>query len=368
MAGIYFHVPFCRKKCTYCDFHFSTTFSGYRTELLELMSLEFNQRLNEINEPIQTIYFGGGSPGILTPKELEMLLKEPLRIAGNQLVELTLEANPEDVTQANLTAWKTLGINRISLGIQSVNKDILRWMNRNHTVEQSISALKLLEAYDFSLSIDLIYGVPNQEVSDVLKVIELLDLFHIEHLSAYALTKEPNTALDRWIQQGKTAEIDDEMQIKHYYTIQHELKVRNFTQYEVSNYAKNGQVAKHNTNYWEGKPYIGIGPGAHSFDGVSTRRWNVSNNQRYIKQQEWFELETLSENNIWNECWLTGLRTVNGVPLDKLQLLGGLSNTEMETLKKLQEGGMLRLENMHYILTDSAWLSADRLASELFRI
>ena len=129
MAGIYFHVPFCRKKCTYCDFHFSTTFSGYRTELLELMSLEFNQRLNEINEPIKTIYFGGGSPGLLTPKELEMLLKEPLRIAGNQLVELTLEANPEDVTQANLTAWRTLGINRISLGIQSVNTDILRWMN-----------------------------------------------------------------------------------------------------------------------------------------------------------------------------------------------------------------------------------------------
>ncbi len=332
------------------------------------MSLEFNQRLNEINEPIQTIYFGGGSPGILTPKELEMLLKEPLNLAGNQLIELTLEANPEDVTETNLTAWKNLGINRISLGVQSLNADILRWMNRNHTVEQSISALKLLEAYDFSLSIDLIYGVPNQEVIDVLKVIELLDLFHIEHLSAYALTKEPNTALDRWIQQGKTAEIDDEMQIKHYYTIQHELKVRNFTQYEVSNYAKNGQVAKHNTNYWEGKPYIGIGPGAHSFDGVSTRRWNVSNNQRYIKQQEWFELETLSENNIWNECWLTGLRTVNGVPLDKLQLLGGLSNIEMETLKKLQEGGMLRLENTHYTLTDSAWLSADRLASELFRI
>ena len=332
------------------------------------MKLEFNQRKHELKEPVETIYLGGGSPGILTPKELEMLLKEPLKIAGNQLVELTLEANPEDVTQANLTAWKNLGINRISLGVQSLNADILRWMNRNHSIEQSISALKLLEAYDFSLSIDLIYGVPNQEVSDVLKVIELLDLFHIEHLSAYALTKEPNTALDRWIQQGKTAEIDDEMQIKHYYTIQHELKVRNFTQYEVSNYAKNNQIAKHNSNYWAGIPYLGIGPGAHSFDGVQTRRWNISNNQRYLTQQKWYEIEVLSEKNVWNECWMTGLRTVNGVSLDKLQLLGGLSNTEMETLKKLQESGMLRLENTHYTLTDSAWLSADRLASELFRI
>ena len=368
MAGIYFHVPFCRKKCTYCDFHFSTTFNGYRAPLLELMSSEFNQRLSEINEPIETIYLGGGSPGILTPKELEMLLKEPLRIAGNQLVELTLEANPEDVTQANLRAWKLLGINRISLGIQSVNTDILRWMNRNHTVEQSIDALKLLDAYGFSLSIDLIYGVPNQEVNDILKVIDLLDSFHIEHLSAYALTKEPNTALARWIQQGKTPEIDDEMQIKHYYTIQHELKLRDFIQYEVSNYAKNGQVAKHNTNYWEGKAYIGIGPGAHSFDGINTRRWNVSNNQRYIKQQEWFEIEVLSENNVWNECWLTGLRTTNGVSIDKLQSLGGIRAKEKEELNRLMVEGLIRIENNQYLLTDSGFLSADRLAGLLFRI
>jgi oxygen-independent coproporphyrinogen III oxidase len=332
------------------------------------MSLEFNQRLNEINEPIETIYFGGGSPGLLTPKELEMLLKEPLRIAGNQLVELTLEANPEDVTQANLTAWKNLGINRISLGVQSLNADILRWMNRNHSVEQSLHALTLLETHGFSLSIDLIFGIPNQHIHDVLAVIELVDRYHIEHLSAYALTKEPNTALDRWIKQGKNPDIDDELQIEHYYAIQSALKARNFTQYEVSNYAKNNQVAKHNSNYWEGKPYIGIGPGAHSFDGVSTRRWNVSNNQRYVKQQQWFELEVLSENNIWNECWLTGLRTVNGVSLDKLQSLGGIRVKEAEEIKKLMEEGFLRLENNQYKLTDSAWLSADRLASELFRI
>ena len=368
MAGIYFHVPFCRKKCTYCDFHFSTTFSGYRTELLELMSLEFNQRLNEINEPIETIYFGGGSPGLLTPKELEMLLKEPLRIAGNQLVELTLEANPEDVTQANLTAWKNLGINRISLGVQSLNADILRWMNRNHSVEQSLHALTLLETHGFSLSIDLIFGIPNQHIHDVLAVIELVDRYHIEHLSAYALTKEPNTALDRWIKQGKNPDIDDELQIEHYYAIQSALKARNFTQYEVSNYAKNNQVAKHNSNYWEGKPYIGIGPGAHSFDGVSTRRWNVSNNQRYVKQQQWFELEVLSENNIWNECWLTGLRTVNGVSLNKLQSLGGIRVKEEVELKKLIVEGFLRLENNQYMLTDSGFLSADRLASVMFRI
>ena len=368
MAGIYVHIPFCRKKCTYCDFHFSTTFSGYRAPLLELMKQEFDRRKHELKEPVETIYFGGGSPGLLTPKELEMLLKEPLSLAGNQLRELTLEANPEDVTEPNLTAWKNLGINRISLGVQSLNADILKWMNRNHSVEQSLGALTLLETHNFSLSIDLIFGIPNQLLSDVLAVIELVDQYHIEHLSAYALTKEPNTALDRWIKQGKNPDIDDELQIEHYYAIQDALKERNFTQYEVSNYAKNNKVAKHNTNYWAGKPYLGIGPGAHSFDGKTTRRWNVSNNQRYLNQQKWYEIEALSEKNIWNECWLTGLRTANGVSLDKLQLLGGLSNKEEETLKKLREGGMLRLENTHYKLTDSAWLSADRLASELFRI
>ena len=311
------------------------------------MKQEFDRRKHELKEPVETIYFGGGSPGLLTPKELEMLLKEPLSLAGNQLRELTLEANPEDVTEPNLTAWKNLG---------------------NHSVEQSLGALTLLETHNFSLSIDLIFGIPNQLLSDVLAVIELVDQYHIEHLSAYALTKEPNTALDRWIKQGKNPDIDDELQIEHYYAIQDALKERNFTQYEVSNYAKNNKVDKHNTNYWAGKPYLGIGPGAHSFDGKTTRRWNVSNNQRYLNQQKWYEIEALSEKNIWNECWLTGLRTANGVSLDKLQLLGGLSNKEEETLKKLREGGMLRLENTHYTLTDSAWLSADRLASELFRI
>ncbi|MFM7595737.1 MAG: radical SAM family heme chaperone HemW [Flavobacteriales bacterium] len=368
MAGIYFHVPFCRKKCTYCDFHFSTTFSGYRTPLLELMSREFNQRLNELNDPVETIYFGGGSPGLLTPTELDLLLKEPIRIAGNQLKELTLEANPEDVTKANLSAWKSLGINRISLGIQSLNTSILSWMNRNHTVAQSLNALDQLAAYDFSLSIDLIYGIPNQEINDLLGVIELLDLYHIEHFSAYALTKEPNTALARWIKQGKNAEIDDDQQITHYYTVQKELKQRGFLQYEVSNYSKNKQQAKHNANYWAGKPYLGIGPGAHSFDGVNTRRWNVPNNQRYLKQEDWFDVELLSADNLWNECWLTGLRTIHGVSLNKLQSLGGLTLNEKTILNKLISDRLLRLDKQHYILTNDGFLAADRLASMLFRI
>jgi len=368
LAGIYFHVPFCRKKCTYCDFHFSTTFSGYRTALLDLMWLEFNQRLNEINEPIETIYFGGGSPGLLTPNELEMLLKEPFRTAGNQLKELTIEANPEDITQANLIAWRSLGINRISLGIQSLNEDILLWMNRNHSVEQSLSALSLIEAHGFSLSIDLIYGIPNQQLNDILSVIQLVDQYQIEHLSAYALTREPNTALDQWITQGKIPDIEDQLQTEHYYQIQLELNSRGFEQYEISNYCKNNKIAIHNSNYWLGKPYIGIGPGAHSFDGVCTRRWNVSNNQRYLKQQQWFEIEYLSDKNIWNECWLTGLRTIYGVSFNKIKLLGGLTEEEEKTLNEFIKEGLLKKVNNHYILKDTGWLYADRLASELFRI
>ena len=368
MAGIYFHIPFCRKKCTYCDFHFSTTFHPYRSALLELMGKEFKARKGEITESISTLYFGGGSPGLLTIEELSRLINEPLTLAGSAKKEITLEVNPEDITYDNLVGWKALGINRLSIGVQSLNNTILKWMNRNHTAEKTKEGLTLLNAFYFSLSIDLIYGVPYQEIPDILETIALLDDFRIDHLSAYALTNEPNTLLSHWINNGKIPALDDEKQVAQYAVIQQALNQRGFLQYEVSNYARNRKFAVHNSNYWTGSPYLGIGPGAHSFDGKQTRRWNLPNNQRYLSQQSWFELEHLDEKNLWNELWLTGLRTINGVPVYKLQDFNGLTHEELQNIDVLIKEGKMIFNQERYTLSPKGLLNADAISGLLFRV
>ena len=336
--------------------------------LLSQLNHEFHARIHEITTPIESIYFGGGTPSLLSPEELGSLLEGPKKHTANQAVEITLEVNPEDLTETNLTAWQALGINRLSIGVQTMNDKLLAWMNRNHRGADTRNGMNLLQQYAFSVSIDLIFGVPQQTVADLEELLALIDAYPIEHVSAYALTQEPQTLLHHRVKTGKEPQLNDEQQVAHYHIIERALSARGFEHYEVSNYAKPGKTAIHNGNYWKGKPYLGMGPGAHSFDGVHTRRWNVSNNAQYLKQQDWFELEVLSENNIWNECWLTGLRTVNGVSLDKLQSLGGISSKEAEELKKLMVEGFLRLENNQYKLTDSGFLSADRLASVMFRV
>ena len=335
--------------------------------LLSQLNHEFHARIHEITTPIESIYFGGGTPSLLSPEELGSLLEGPKKHTANQAVEITLEVNPEDLTETNLTAWQALGINRLSIGVQTMNDKLLAWMNRNHRGADTLNGLNLLQQYAFSVSIDLIFGVPQQTVADLEELLALIDAYPIEHVSAYALTQEPQTLLHHRVKTGKEPQLNDEQQVAHYHIIERALSARGFEHYEVSNYAKPGKTAIHNGNYWKGKPYLGMGPGAHSFDGVHTRRWNVSNNAQYLKQQDWFEEETLSADNQWNELWLTGLRTQHGVPTQSIEALGGLCTEEQQMLEILIKQEKIHVQHNSYCLTQVHWLAADGISMQLFR-
>ena len=335
--------------------------------LLSQLNHEFHARIHEITTPIESIYFGGGTPSLLSPEELGSLLEGPKKHTTNQAVEITLEVNPEDLTETNLTAWQALGINRLSIGVQTMNDKLLAWMNRNHRGADTRNGMNLLQQYAFSVSIDLIFGVPQQTVADLEELLALIDAYPIEHVSAYALTQEPQTLLHHRVKTGKEPQLNDEQQVAHYHIIERALSARGFEHYEVSNYAKPGKTAIHNGNYWKGKPYLGMGPGAHSFDGVHTRRWNVSNNAQYLKQQDWFEEETLSADNQWNELWLTGLRTQHGVPTQSIEALGGLCTEEQQMLEILIKQEKIHVQHNSYCLTQDHWLAADGISMQLFR-
>jgi oxygen-independent coproporphyrinogen III oxidase len=335
--------------------------------LLSQLNHEFHARIHEITTPIESIYFGGGTPSLLSPEELGSLLEGPKKHTANQAVEITLEVNPEDLTETNLTAWQALGINRLSIGVQTMNDKLLAWMNRNHRGADTRNGMNLLQQYAFSVSIDLIFGVPQQTVADLEELLALIDAYPIEHVSAYALTQEPQTLLHHRVKTGKEPQLNDEQQVAHYHIIERALSARGFEHYEVSNYAKPGKTAIHNGNYWKGKPYLGMGPGAHSFDGVHTRRWNVSNNAQYLKQQDWFEEETLSADNQWNELWLTGLRTQHGVPTQSIEALGGLCTEEQQMLEILIKQEKIHVQHNSYCLTQDHWLAADGISMQLFR-
>ena len=335
--------------------------------LLSQLNHEFHARIHEIATPIESIYFGGGTPSLLSPEELGSLLEGPKKHTANQAVEITLEVNPEDLTETNLTAWQALGINRLSIGVQTMNDKLLAWMNRNHRGADTRNGMNLLQQYAFSVSIDLIFGVPQQTVADLEELLALIDAYPIEHVSAYALTQEPQTLLHHRVKTGKEPQLNDEQQVAHYHMIERALSARGFEHYEVSNYAKPGKRAVHNGNYWNGKAYLGLGPGAHSFDGKTTRRWNVSNNAQYLKQQDWFEEETLSADNQWNELWLTGLRTQHGVPTQSIEALGGLCTEEQQMLETLIKQKKIHVQHNSYCLTQDHWLAADGISMQLFR-
>ncbi len=335
--------------------------------LLSQLNHEFHARIHEIATPIESIYFGGGTPSLLSPEELGSLLEGPKKHTANQAVEITLEVNPEDLTETNLTAWQALGINRLSIGVQTMNDKLLAWMNRNHRGADTRNGMNLLQQYAFSVSIDLIFGVPQQTVADLEELLALIDAYPIDHVSAYALTQEPQTLLHHRVKTGKEPQLNDEQQVAHYHMIERALSARGFEHYEVSNYAKPGKTAIHNGNYWTGKAYLGLGPGAHSFDGKTTRRWNVSNNAQYLKQQDWFEEETLSADNQWNELWLTGLRTQHGVPTQSIEALGGLCTEEQQMLETLIKQKKIHVQHNSYCLTQDHWLAADGISMQLFR-
>lgn len=372
MAGIYIHIPFCKNKCTYCDFHFSTSFKSYRKEMITALNDELRSRALSIQqEEIETIYFGGGTPSLLSKTELESIF---YTIYSNYTIsknaEITLECNPDDVTKGELKVWKNAGINRLSIGIQSFDQEVLTWMNRAHTVDQSENSIALAMKEGFeNISIDLMYGLPSLSLADWELQIKKAISLGVKHISAYCLTIEPKTKLKAWIASGKIQEPAHEDQTPQFSLLQQLLIENEFEHYEISNFAKQGYISKHNSNYWKGVKYIGIGPSAHSYD-ENYRSWNIANNKEYIKgiieKKPKYECELLSIKNKYNELILIGLRTKWGIELEKLKKL---IPTETNLKNKIQ--GFIReeigfIDNKHFILTEKGKNWADRIAQDLF--
>ncbi len=370
MSGIYIHIPFCRKKCSYCDFHFSTTFSSYRGKMIESISDELKERLNELSdsEP-KTIYFGGGTPSLLFKQELKKLLKIIYeKYTQIQFSEITLEANPEDITEESLEDWKSLGINRLSIGIQSFKESDLTWMNRAHTLEESRKCIDLAKKAGFSnISLDLMYGLPNLTLAEWEKHINEIISFDVNHISAYCLTVEKGTLLQKKVHNKILSIPDEDYIIEQYKTLIFKLKNAGINQYEISNFSKIGCQSIHNSNYWSGQKFIGVGPSAHSFNGKK-RRWNIANNSSYMKRKHWFEEEVLSENEQWNEFILTRLRTIQGIYIEELEELFSIDKEFIRIKNKFMNENLLIEENKHLKLTLEGQLRADFIASEFFKI
>jgi len=321
LSGIYIHIPFCSKACHYCDFHFSTSKKNIEP-MISAIRKEFISRSKEIKEPIQTIYFGGGTPSLLSSLQIKEILNEIFsnkKVTSN--VEITLEANPEDLSEKKLAGLLNIGVNRLSIGIQSLNDDVLTWMNRNHSSQQAKKAIYLANKLGFdNISVDFIYGTPrkiNRNWEE--ELIELVS-FPIQHLSAYHLTIEPKTFFNNQLKKGLFETITQEESSIEYIRLIEVLHAKNIEQYEVSNFSKEGFNSKHNKSYWQQKNYLGIGPSAHSFNGNS-RRWNNSNNNGYIKNVNnntcYHNFELLSKIDKFNELVMVGLRTKQGFNLEE---------------------------------------------------
>ena len=323
MSGIYIHIPFCKQACHYCDFHFSTSMKK-KDEMVLALAKEIRIRKKEFeNETIETIYFGGGTPSILQISDLRFLIDEVYKnftVAENP--EITLEANPDDLSKERIIELSKTPINRLSIGIQSFFEEDLKMMNRAHNSEEANECLEEATKYFNNISIDLIYGIPGMSNEKWKRNIDAALSFGIPHISSYALTVEPKTVLSKLIQTGKINNPSDEVAEAHFRILVETLEKKGFVHYELSNFGKSSYFSKNNSAYWLGKKYLGIGPSAHSYDGIS-RRWNVSNNSIYLKSLDEntlpCETEILSKTDRYNEYIMTGLRIIWGVSLDRIE-------------------------------------------------
>jgi oxygen-independent coproporphyrinogen-3 oxidase len=374
MAGIYLHIPFCKKACHYCDFHFSTSLQQ-ELPVIHAMERELALRKSFLNETVDTIYFGGGTPSLLLPERISFLLDAIYNhFPISEQPEITLEANPDDVSPARASAWKKAGINRISLGIQSFQSHWLEWMNRAHNAEQSLQAITELQAAGFeNISIDLIYGMPEQADVAWLEEIQMAIDLQVTHLSCYALTVEPRTALWHMIETGKAVTVDPDQQARMFLLLMDSLEKAGYEHYEISNFAKPGKRSRHNSAYWKGKAYLGIGPAAHSFNG-SRRMWNIQNNTSYTSQIEAGVLplteETLTAIEQWNEYIMTSIRTMEGISLKRIAEQFGVEQSEQLLLHAATwlKRNLLQQTDEHLCLTREGKLLADQIASDLFQL
>lgn len=371
---IYIHIPFCKQKCSYCNFHFSTSLN-FKDEMLDAMKKEIFLRKDELqNKNLQSLYFGGGTPSVLSADEIKSLIDEVLKyFSFNNDIEITLEANPDDLNSQFLKGLASSPVNRLSIGTQSFFDEDLKLMNRAHNASEAEGSIKRAQDFGFeNLSIDLIYGSPTSNLEIWKENLSKTIALEVPHISSYALTVEPKTALENWISKGKVSNPKEEEQNREFYYMIDFLKDHGFNHYEVSNFAKEGFYSRHNSAYWKYQEYLGIGPSAHSYNGNDVRSWNVANNQQYIKKLNSNilakETEILSQQDQFNEMIMIGLRTIWGVDLTSLNqkfLPNILDKFNKEIQHKIEEG-ILKIENNHLKIPEKHWFMADGIASDLF--
>ena len=373
MAGIYIHIPFCRKACHYCNFHFSTNTKSIH-EMKDAVIKEAALRRNYLNETVETIYFGGGTPSLLASESLQEIietLNTTFTVDAN--AEITLEANPDDINEARLQEWKQLSINRLSIGVQSFFEEDLKWMNRAHNAQQAEQSILLAQQAGFNnITIDLIYGTPTLTDEQWKQNVQKAFALNIPHLSCYALTVEPKTALANMIEKHIMADVSGDTQSRQFELLMQWIEEAGWQHYEISNFAKPGHRSRHNSSYWQGNPYIGLGPSAHSFNGTS-RQWNIANNALYLKSIRQdivpFETETLSVIEQVNEYIMTSLRTMEGLSFNTIRKKW--SNHVAEEIKidakKFITHQLMIYADEHLILTRKGKLVADGIAADLFR-
>jgi oxygen-independent coproporphyrinogen-3 oxidase len=374
LAGIYIHIPFCKQTCNYCNFHFTTNIKKKELfiEALKKEILSENEFIPNA-ELIESIYFGGGTPSLLLPSELDeilSLLHKKFKV--QQGAEITLEANPDDINSEILFEWYRLGINRLSVGVQTFLNEELQWMNRAHTAEHSLNCIKMINASLINnYSVDLIFGSPLLTDDDLKKNLSIIIKNQIPHISCYALTIEKKTPLYKAVKNLQSKNIDTNKQADQFLLVLDTLENYGYEQYEISNYAKPGMRSKHNSSYWQNKPYYGFGPSAHAFDGKNTRKWNISNTSIYIQQagnEIISEKETLNSKQQLNEFLMTSLRTREGIDLSMISNLYGVdyANTIKTAISKFTSGGKLIHNDGRIQLTREGKLFADGIAADLF--
>ncbi|WP_404987235.1 radical SAM family heme chaperone HemW [Chryseobacterium sp. M5] len=373
---IYIHIPFCKQKCSYCNFHFSTSLN-FKDEMLDAMKKEIFLRKDELqNKNLQSLYFGGGTPSVLSADEIKSLIDEVLEhFSFNNDIEITLEANPDDLNPQFLKGLSDSPVNRLSIGTQSFFDEDLKLMNRAHNASEAEGSIKRAQDFGFeNLSIDLIYGSPTSNLEIWKENLNKTIALEIPHISSYALTVEPKTALENWVSKGKVSNPKEEEQNREFYYMIDFLKDHGLNHYEVSNFAKEGFYSRHNSAYWKYQEYLGIGPSAHSYNGNDVRSWNVANNQQYIKKLNSNilakETEILSQQDQFNEMIMIGLRTIWGVDLNSLNEKFSeniLDKFNKEIQHKIEEG-ILKIENDHLKIPEKHWFMADGIASDLFQV
>jgi oxygen-independent coproporphyrinogen-3 oxidase len=372
MAGIYIHIPFCKQACHYCDFHFSTSLA-YRDDLLKALTREISLQKDYLQgETIETIYFGGGTPSLLRGEEINTIIgaiTQTHTVTSN--AEITLETNPDDLDQNKIKALRQTPVNRFSMGVQSFFDDDLKWMNRAHRSGEAESSVKRAQDAGFeNITVDLIYGYPlltDQKWKANMEKVFALD---VPHVSAYSMTVEPRTALASFIKKQQQPPMNEEQSAEQFMQLMDAMQAHGFEHYEISNFCKPGNYSRHNTNYWKGVKYLGIGPSAHSYNGEA-RQWNIANNAKYIQSINQntipAEKEVLSETDRLNEYIMTSLRTMWGLDLDKLNGIAAGSSPELlKSAREFFERQWTRQEENKIHLTQTGKLYADHIASELF--